>query len=109
MSAKRNIADFLCAFAVFSVVLVSIAVLAGESFFEGAVVLTDNGAVIFGTEFVVNKELLSSLERLLYFNDAVFGNGFARCLIKAGSFLLAYVKDFLCLAYGAARWAVGLS
>ncbi len=109
MSAKRNVADFICAFAVFSVVLVSIAVLAGESFFEGAVVLTDNGAVVFGTEFVVDKELLSSLEGLLYFNDALFGDGFSRNLIKAGSFFLTYVGDFLCLAYGAARWAVGLS
>ncbi len=109
MSVKRNIADFICAFAAFSVVLVSIAVLAGESFFEGAVVLTDNGAVIFGTEFVVDKELLSSLERLLYFNDVIFGDGFSNSLIKAGSFFLKYVRDFLCLAYGAARWAVGLS
>jgi len=109
MSVKRNISDCICAFVVFSVVLLSIAVLAGESFFEGAIVLTGNGAVIFGTEFVVDKALLSSLEKLLCFNDVLFGDGFARCLIKTGSFFLTYVKDFLYLAYGAARWAVGLS
>lgn len=109
MSVKRKIADFLCAFAAFSVVLVSIAVLTGESFFEGAVVPKENGVALFGTEFVFDNELLLSLEKLLCFNDVIFFDGFAQILRDIGVFFTRYVMDCLCLAYSAARWVVGLS
>ena len=109
MTVKRKIADFVCAFLAFSVVLVSITVLTGESFFEGAVVYTDTGITVFGTEFVFDKELTVLLERLLHFNDVIFGKGFAGILSEICGFFVQYIKDGILIAYSLARWAVGLS
>lgn len=108
MSVKRKTADFLCAFLAFSIVLVSMALLAGESFFEGSVVLSGESLVLFGTEFTLDRELLSVLERLLRFNDVIFGDGFSDMLMRAGTFLAELVRDGALIAYSAARWAVGL-
>lgn len=109
MSAKEKLMDFICAFVIFFIVLASIAALAGESFFEGSVTLGDGSATIFGTKFVPDQRFLPLAQKLFYFNDVVFGKGFSENLARMCSFFADYAKDGVGIAYGAARWAVGLS
>lgn len=109
MTAKRYLVDFLCAFAVFAIVLLSIAALTGESFFESAVGWNEKEGVLslFGTELVFDRKIPEVLKRLVSFNDVVFGKGASNVIESAVDFFVQYVSDGITLAYHAARMAVG--
>lgn len=109
LSLKRKLYDFLCAFVAFSIVLLSIAALTGESFFEGSVSWSEKEAKLslFGSDFTFDKDLPKVLGRLFSFNDVVLGDGASHVIRSAAGFLAGYVSDGISIAYHVARMAVG--
>lgn len=109
MTVKRKVVDLICSFLVFAIVLVSIAALTGESFFEGAVEWNGDEASlsVFGTEFLFDKNLLSVGDTLLHFNDIAFGREFSRAVKCILGFVTEYAGDGISVAYGIARDLVG--
>ncbi|MBQ7400110.1 MAG: hypothetical protein IJW06_06610 [Clostridia bacterium] len=109
MLTKRKIVDFICAFAAFSIVLLSIAALTGESFFEGAVSWERESASLslFGTRFAFDKRIPQSLYRLVSFNDVLFGKGAVEIIGSAINFFATYVSEGASVAFHVARMAVG--
>lgn len=109
MTAKRKIADFLCAFTAFAIVLLSIAALTGEVFFEDAVRWNGEEGVLslFGTDFNFDKNVPKIMHRLVSFNDILFAKGFTGALQEAAEFFAQYIADGVSLAYRTARMAVG--
>ena len=109
VSAKRRIYDFICAFFVFSIILLSFALLSGEGLLEDAVVWEGEKSTlyIFGTEIVFEENLAGVMHELLTFNDIVFGSGFSESLYKCFEFAREYVSDGICGAYNVAKAVVG--
>ena len=71
MGIKRKISDFVCAFMVFAIILLGVATLTGESFFEGAVVWDnkERALSLFGTRFVFDNNVAGISDVLVSFND----------------------------------------
>lgn len=109
MSVKRKMADFLCAFVTFAIVMLSIAALTGQSFFEGAVQWDGEEASLslFGTEISFDKRFPDVLGRIISFNGIVFGNGILQTINSAAEFFAEYISDGISFAYHIARMAVG--
>lgn len=109
MPSKRSVVNFLCAFAAFSVVLLNIALLTGQSFFEDAVEWNGQERVLslFGTEFVFDENVPRVAERLISFNDVLFGEGFSAGVTEIAACAADYVIDGLSVAYHLAGEAVG--
>lgn len=109
MTVKRYLVDFLCAFAVFAIVLISIAALTGEGFFEDAVKWNgEEGTLsLFGTEISFDKRLPVIVRRLVSFNDVIFVKGTTGAIESVAEFFAQYASDIFMLAYRAARMAVG--
>ena len=109
MTVKRYLVDFLCAFAVFAIVLLSIAALTGEGFFEDAVGWNEKEGILslFGTEISFDKRLPDVLRKLLSFNDVIFVKGTSDAIAAVSEFFAQYASDTFMLAYRAARMAVG--
>ena len=108
MKIRRKISDFVCAFFVFVIILLSIVSLTGESFFEGTVEWDREEAVlsVLGTEFAFDRNFPSAAKRFLSFNDILFGKGFSKGVACAAEFVADYVADGLSLAYCAAKIAI---
>ncbi len=106
---KRKTADFVCAFLVFLIILLSIVLLTGESFFEGAAIWDKKEGVLtlFGTEFVLDKKLAPTAQKLLSFNDVVFVRGFSDVVSNILVFFAEYAADAVSLVYNLAKTAVG--
>ena len=109
MPSKRSVANFLCAFAAFSVILLNIALLTGQSFFEDAVKWNGQERVLslFGTEFVFDENIPKMAKRLIDFNDVLFGEGFSDGVTENAACAADYVIDGLSVAYYLAGEAVG--
>ena len=108
-SLKRSIRDFVCAFLVFSIVLMGIALVASKDFSEGTVVLDrEKGyAELFGVRLAFDGKAFEKLEGLVDFNDNIFGRGFSAMLKKTADFAFCYMGDFMKMAYALAEKAVG--
>ena len=108
-SLKRSTRDFVCAFLVFFIVLMGIALVAGKDFSEGTVVLDrEKGfAEFFGVKLVFDGTFFEKVEKLVRFNDNIFGKGFSGMLKKTSDFAFCYAGDVLKMAYSAAEMAVG--
>lgn len=106
---KRNAVDFLCAFAVFAIILLSIVLVCNEDFADGAIRVDkeQKSVEIFGTELVLNPDMLKTAQKLVKFNDNIFGGGFSGFIMSAAEFILSYIGDFLRISFGIARLAVG--
>ena len=109
METKRKLLDFVCAFLVFAIILLSIATLTGESFFDGAVGWDGEEAVLslFGTRFEFDKNVIPMLCVVADFNDEIFVGGFSDVLKKTGNFFAQYVSDGISLFYHISKVAVG--
>lgn len=108
-SFKRSVRDFVCAFLIFSIVLSGIALVAGKDFSEGTVVVDrKNGyAELFGVRFSFDGGFFEKAEKLICFNDNIFGKGFSSALKKTAEFTFGYIGDFIKMAYALAEKAVG--
>lgn len=94
---------------VFAIILLGVATLTGESFFEGAVVWDnkEKALSLFGTRFVFDNNVAGLSDVLVSFNDKIFINGASDALKKAGDFLAEYVSDMVSLFYHISKVAVG--
>ena len=109
MTAKRKIWDFVCAFTGFAIVLVSIAMLAGESFFEDAVSWKQNEGVLilFGNSFVLDTSIGEIMSGLLSFYDRLFGRDICRIIQDVAAYITNYIKDGLLICYNVASMLAG--
>lgn len=108
-AVKRSLADFICAFVIFAILLVGIALVTGEDFAQNAVMWKEESKTLslFGTEISFDTEFADVPVTLLKFNDSIFGKGFSKGLLSSFEFVRGYIGDFLNLSYGMARRAVG--
>lgn len=108
-SLKRNAVDFLCTFLLFTIILMSIALVADKSFSDGVLIVDEEkGRIeIFGTGFELREDILEVFDKLLKFNDNIFGRGFSIFLKRMAEFVFSYAGDFFKIAFTAAETAVG--
>ncbi len=106
---KQKTYDFLCAVVITMGVLICFALVSGTEFFDDAVSYdnTENTLEIFGTSFEINQKALLAAEKVLGFNDCIFGEGFAERLKYAAKEGVEFIGDGMGIAFGLAKRIVG--
>ena len=99
----------MCAFAAVTIILFSIVMLSGEGFFEGAVMwdAAKGTLTLFGTELVFDTGFVNTAQKLLSFNEVIFGKSFWLFTENVALFIKEYFSSFLAFAYNFAKAVVG--
>ena len=106
---KRYVADFLCAFVIAVVLFVCLGLLTNEGFLGDAFVWDENNYTlgVFGSQLGFDRRIFAVLERLLEFNDVVFGKGFSSAINGCTEFVVDYVKTLFAFLVTVGRKLVG--
>ena len=106
---KRSVLDFVCAFVIVLTVVVCAALLTNAGFFENAFMYDESTTTmeIFGMELKLDERVVALSDKLLLFNDVIFGRGFAEAVKEAWKYVLDYVSDVLTVIFTLARRLMG--
>lgn len=106
---KKKIADFICAFAIFTILLFFIAAVTQLDSFDNSFIWDRENLSLsaFGTTVRIDKRTPYVLDRLLAFNDLYFGEGFSDAVKNAGKEIVCIISDTTRLCFEFTRNVVG--
>lgn len=107
---KKTVSDLMCAFAIYSIVLVSITLLINAEFFKGSFSWDSErtALTLFDKRITFDRQIVQVLNRMLEFNDVFFGKGFSKSVKYAVGAFSDFAADFLSLSYNLAKDVTGV-
>lgn len=98
---KQHIKDFLCAGAIFSIVLLSLVLVSSKDFFENAIYFntSDLSFTFFNTKITVDDRVLDFLSHLKSFYAQLLGQRLISRIENLSLFFIDYFKDALVFLY----------
>lgn len=106
---RRAIVDFLTAFIIFGIVLLSIVPIATADFFEDAFLWnSDNLSLsLFDYSITIDKRIPYVFNEVISVNDLFFGKSFSKSVKYVACFFLDLTRDFVSLSYDFAKDITG--
>ena len=106
---KRNLLDFVCAFAIVLTVMICGALLTNAGLFDGAFVYDESktSIEIFGKAIKLDERAVLISDKLLEFNDEFFGRGFSNAVKMVGKYAFTFASDVFTVLFVLARKLVG--
>ena len=101
--------SLLCSFFIFTIILLSIALLISRDYLDFSAQFVQNGIdfTLFGNTVRFDTAFLSTADRLLQFNDIIFGNGFSQILKYTAKNSALILRDIAIISYNSAKTIVG--
>ncbi|MBE6681550.1 MAG: hypothetical protein E7600_04600 [Ruminococcaceae bacterium] len=106
---KKKLADFICAFAIFTILLFFIAAVTQLDSFDNSFFWDRENLSLsaFGTTIRIDKRIPYVFDRLLSFNDLYFGKGFSEVVKNTGKELGCFISDAVRLCFEFTKDVVG--